>query len=120
MKTNYITIGSVLGILYLIWSVYHKFRIGFDQNELAALITDLIIVLPAIVGIVFYSGKKLVPKIIKTVYWIYLALQVLIFILILTSKDAIGFGIPMLLIVLPVATILSIILLVKLTSRSGN
>lgn len=114
MKITVITLSSILGIIYLFWSVYHKFRIGFDHNEFSGFFLDLVLILPAILGLFFYSGKNFVSKSVKTVYWIYLMIQILVFVLILTTKDALELGIPMLLIVFPITAFLSIILIIQI------
>lgn len=117
--------SSLFASVYFIYSLYYRLSLAFSDNqdlfsELKSILFDLPILIPAILGLFYYYKIKLLNSSVVFSYSIFLLVTIFIIVLMLTQNDALAFGLPMLLIVLPICLVISIILIFDLFKRKQH
>lgn len=118
-----ILISSLIGLGNAIYSIYHRIVLAFDgiqdpARELSLILFELPLVLPAMLGLVYFLSKTTTKRRIPLLYLIYGLALILIILLRAYSTDALEFGLPMVLIFLPLCVIISILLIQEILRNS--
>jgi hypothetical protein len=116
-----ILISSLIGLGNAIYSIYHRIVLAFDGiqdpvRELSGIIFELPFVLPAILGL-FYFQSRISTRGIPILFLIYGIALILIIALRAYSTDALEFGLPMVLIFLPICITISYLLIKNMIKK---
>jgi hypothetical protein len=112
-------ISSILGLGYGFTTLYQRAVFAFDgiQNPfyelLAALIFETPIISPAILGLWYFRTARAAKVSIPIAFLIYGLLIALIIYLRMVTTDALAYGLPMVLIALPLCIIITVYLFMQ-------
>ncbi|WP_129036639.1 hypothetical protein [Chryseobacterium sp. CH21] len=111
-----IIVASLLSITFASYSIYGKISLAFSPNqatwaELSTIIFDLPILLPGIIGLFYFFRNKSANILVPAAYLVLSLACILSIFLAITQVDALAFGLPMLLIVIPICILICILLI---------
>lgn len=119
-----ITLSSLAGVLFYLGYCWFVVALGRANGwgisdfvyELASLVLFVPLLAPALFGLLYFRRRPLHwTKTVLTCYVLYaFAVGISVLLLLFSDQDALAFGLPMLLLVLPACLILTIILGVRL------
>ena len=119
VRTPVIIISSLIALFYSIYSTYNQINLALSPNqemsiELKSIFYNVPIIIPALLGLFYFSRKKKLSTLVIRSYMFFLIISILILLLLFTQQDALAFGLPMLLIVSPACIIISVLLIIEL------
>jgi hypothetical protein len=121
-QRSIILISSLLGLGYSLHSIYERIVLAFDgiqdkMTELSGILYDLPFLIPALMGLLHFQSKntsKINTPLIFSIYGLTMAVIILLKKL---TTDALGFGLPMILIFLPICVIICFFLIRELLKK---
>jgi hypothetical protein len=119
-----ILITSLIGVGNAVYTIYHRVVLAFDgiqdpTRELPLILFELPFVLPGLLGL-FYFLSRISTRRIPILFLIYCLALILIIALRAYSTDALEFGLPMVLIFLPMCVIISVLLIKEIFKNKKN
>jgi hypothetical protein len=117
-----ILISSLLGLGYALWTIYGRIVFALDGiqspiHELAAIIFEVPILAPALMGLMHFQSKNTSKSKIPLSYLVYGLLIAFIIFMRISATDALEFGLPMVLFLLPICVIICFFLIKEMRNK---